>query len=138
MSFAMSFHSSFWPQWLQYSPPWSIAAHLGHEYALVPSDLVNETMGFDGSFSSILRTQPKNDLVSGTLIDPLSICAIAHSHSAIIFSFSPIFRVLLALIIYGDPINIEFVISTILMISAILLINKDFNKEEVKNEKRNT
>ena len=41
-------------------------------------------------------------------------------------------RVLLALIIYGDPINIEFVISTILMISAILLINKDFNKEEVK------
>ena len=52
--------------------------------------------------------------------------------ATLVFSFSPIFGVLLALIIYGDPINIEFVISTILMISAILLINKDFNKEEVK------
>ena len=43
---------------------------------------------------------------------------------------------LLALITYGDPINIEFVISTIIMISAILLINKDFNKEEVKKWKK--
>ena len=45
------------------------------------------------------------------------------SKSTMIFSFSPIFAVLLSIIIYNEKITFTFLISTILMIISIIIIN---------------
>ncbi len=50
--------------------------------------------------------------------------------ATIVFSFSPIFGVILALLIYKEKITETFVISIILMICAILCLNIDSKKEE--------
>ncbi len=45
------------------------------------------------------------------------------SKATLVFSFSPIFGVLLSFIIYGDKLTITFLISAILMIIGILFMN---------------
>ena len=45
------------------------------------------------------------------------------SKATLVFSFSPIFGVILAFIIYGEQLTLTFLISTILMIMGILFIN---------------
>ncbi len=54
--------------------------------------------------------------------------------ATIIFSFSPIFGVLLAILIYHEKITIPFIISSILMICAIFLLNKNTDKKSLKKE----
>ena len=46
------------------------------------------------------------------------------SKATLVFSFSPIFGVILAILIYNDAITYSFLISLILMIIAIIIINK--------------
>ena len=46
------------------------------------------------------------------------------SKATLVFSFSPIFGVILAILIYNEDITHSFLISLILMITAIIIINK--------------
>ncbi len=46
------------------------------------------------------------------------------SKATLVFSFSPIFGVILAILIYNETITYSFLISLILMIMAIIIINK--------------
>jgi len=45
--------------------------------------------------------------------------------TTLIFSFSPIFGVILSILIYHEKLTSTFIISMLIMISAILLINRD-------------
>ncbi|MBR3208949.1 MAG: DMT family transporter [Bacilli bacterium] len=50
------------------------------------------------------------------------------SKATLVFSFSPIFGVILAILIYGEKITHSFMLSLVLMIMAILFINNNEKK----------
>ena len=63
----------------------------------------------------------------GILFYAMSTRYLGASRSTLIFSFCPIFGVILSIILYGDKITTTFIISFILMVISILLVNKAEN-----------
>ena len=71
----------------------------------------------------------------GILFYAISTRYLNASKATLVFSLSPIFSIILSVIIYKDILTIPFFISTFLMISAIFIMNKDIINDYSKIKK---